>query len=51
MFGLLESPCYSPFSLGSRLDTYELMISLISKLLGGCNSLQKLKPWILKQHI
>jgi hypothetical protein len=33
--GCWISPCYGPFSLGGRFETYEPFISLISKFLGG----------------
>jgi hypothetical protein len=28
-FGLLDLPCYGPFSLGARFETYEPFISLV----------------------
>jgi hypothetical protein len=33
-FGLLDFPCYGPFSLGARFETYEPFIYLISPFFG-----------------
>jgi hypothetical protein len=33
--GCWISPCYGPFSLGVRFETYELFISLIFKFFSG----------------
>jgi hypothetical protein len=33
--GCWISPCYSPFSLGARSETYELFIPLIFKMFSG----------------
>jgi hypothetical protein len=34
-FGLLNLPCYGPFSLGGRFETYETFISLIFQFFSG----------------
>jgi hypothetical protein len=36
-FGLLDSPCYGPFLLGGRFETYEPFICLMFKFFSGCN--------------
>jgi hypothetical protein len=43
-FGLLISPCYNPFSLGARFETYITIISLIFDFFSGRG-----KPRILNQ--
>jgi hypothetical protein len=34
-FELLDSPCYRPFSLGGRFETYKPFISLIFQFFSG----------------
>jgi hypothetical protein len=40
VFGLLISPCYSPFSLGAHFETYKLFIYLIFQFWGSRGELQ-----------
>jgi hypothetical protein len=35
------SPCYGPFSLGGRFETYEPFISVIFRFFPGCG-----EPWV-----
>jgi hypothetical protein len=44
--GCWISPCYSPFSLGARFETYELFISLIFQFFSGHG-----EPRILNRRI
>jgi hypothetical protein len=38
--GCWISPCYGPFSLGTRFETYEPFISLIFQIVSGCSAPQ-----------
>jgi hypothetical protein len=46
MLGYWISPCYDPFLLGVRFETYEPFISLIFQFVSGRG-----KPWIPNQRI
>jgi type III secretory pathway lipoprotein EscJ len=37
--GHLISPCYGPFSLGTRFETYEKFIYFILQFISGCGKL------------